>query len=314
MPKSAGAEEDNLDAVSCLSASECEATGYAELTGDKHVTLAEQWNGTAWSIQSTPTNEGNDSDLVGVSCVSAKECIASGFSEPGGAAAALTEEWNGKEWKVKTTAKLPKEDKESWFEGVSCPSAKHCIAVGKVNVGTEGIQPLIESYNGSKWTLQSTPVPEDSSGAQLSSVSCSATSACTAVGEYDDLTENGERPLIERYNGTSWQLQEAASPVGKPAPKGSHWTLGAVSCPTSSSCVATGSYAKSASGETLLLGEEWNGSRWELALPEDRSGMALNSLQGVSCTSALVCTAVGYSQKELPYGPTETLAERIWEQ
>ena len=123
-PKSTGASEDNLEAVSCLSASECEATGYAELAKGKHVTLAEQWNGTAWSVQSTPTTEGNDSTLVSVSCVSGSECIASGFSTSSGKHKALVRLWNGKEWTVQTTAKLPKEDKESWFASVSCPKRK----------------------------------------------------------------------------------------------------------------------------------------------------------------------------------------------
>jgi hypothetical protein len=74
-----------------------------------------------------------------------------------------------------------------------------------------------------------------------------------------------ERALIERYNGTSWQLQEAANPVGKPAPKELHWALDAVSCPTSGSCVTVGYCAESATARKLLLGEEWNGTSWELA-------------------------------------------------
>ena len=94
------------------------------------------------------------------------------------------------------------------------------------------------------------PWLENSLEARLSGVSCSATSACTAVGWYDNATEKGDRALVERYNGTSWQLQESPSPVGKPAPEESHWELTAVSCPTSSSCVAVGSYDESRSGQT----------------------------------------------------------------
>jgi hypothetical protein len=124
------------------------------------VTLAEHWNGTAWSIQATPANTGNDSDLVNVSCASASECVADGFSLPSvGKKAALVELWNGTEWKVQTTATLPKGDEQSWFDGISCPSAKDCIAVGGVVSTVEGIVPLIESWNGSKWTLQSAPGP-----------------------------------------------------------------------------------------------------------------------------------------------------------
>ena len=298
-PKSTGASEVNLESVSCRSASECEATGYAELAGNKHVTLAERWNGTAWSVQSTPINKGENSNLVSVSCASASECVASGFSQPSiGIFAPLAELWNGKEWKILTTATLPKEDEQPRFESISCPSAKDCIAVGGFFSTSMGSVSLVESYNGSTWTLQSTPTPEHSIGAGLTGVSCSASSACTAVGGYDNYAESGERALIERYNGTSWQLQESPSPVGKPAPKESHWELKAVSCPTSSSCVTVGSYAESRSGQTHLLGEEWNGSRWELALPVDRTGVWSDEARGVSCSAALTCTLAGLSRKE----------------
>ncbi len=308
-PKSTGAQEDNLESVSCRSASECEATGYAEVAEGKHITLAERWNGTAWSIQSTPT-EGNDSDLVSVSCASASECVASGLHLSGSPVKhlPLVESWNGKEWKVLTTATLPKEDEQSWLESVSCPSAKDCTAVGSVHTKLY-ILPLVETYNGSTWTVQSTPTLENSLEARLSGVSCSATSACTAVGWYDNATEKGDRALVERYNGTSWQLQETASPVAKPAPEGSHWTLAGVSCPTSSSCVTVGSYAESASGKNLLLGEEWNGSRWELAQPVDRTTGLYDEARGVSCSAALTCTLAGLTQKE-NYA-SETLAERM---
>jgi hypothetical protein len=310
-PKSAGAKADRLESVACRSASECEATGYAEVAEGKHVTLAERWNGTAWSVQSTPTVS-NNSDLVSVSCPSASECVADGIDISGATRSTLVELWNGKEWKIQTTAKLPKEDEEPWFESISCPSSKHCTAVGIVfDTKLEEGVPLVESWNGSTWTVQSTPVPETSLEAQLDGVSCSATSACTAVGEYYSSTEEAYRVLIERYNGTSWQLQESPSPVGKPAPKESHWSLDAVSCPTSGSCVAIGSYAESASARSLLLGEEWNGSRWELALPTDRTnaGVLYDQPHAVSCSAALTCTLAGVTWKEK--NNTETLAERM---
>ena len=106
---------------------------------------------------STPT-EGNDSDLVSVACASPSECVASGLHLSGSPVKhlPLVESWNGKEWKVLTTATLPKEDEQSWLESVSCPSAKDCTAVGSVHAELY-ILPLVETYNGSTWTVQSTP-------------------------------------------------------------------------------------------------------------------------------------------------------------
>ncbi|HTU77643.1 MAG TPA: hypothetical protein VMF09_02665, partial [Solirubrobacteraceae bacterium] len=108
------------------------------------------------------------------------------------------------------------------------------------------------------------------------------------------------------------QIRRRLSPIGKPAPAGSYWAFDTVSCPTSGSCVAVGSYAESADGQRHLLGEEWNGSRWELAPPVDRTGVRYDEPRGVFCSAALTCALVGFSWKE--DNKTETLAERMWEQ
>jgi hypothetical protein len=47
--------DDDLDGISCVSASNCTATGtYANATGTVSKTLAEHWNGSTWNIQATP--------------------------------------------------------------------------------------------------------------------------------------------------------------------------------------------------------------------------------------------------------------------
>jgi hypothetical protein len=56
--------------------------------------------------------------------------------------------------------------------------------------------PLAETWDGSTWTIQSTPV---SSGG-LSAVSCTSATVCTAVGKYE--TSSGSQvTLAERYSG-----------------------------------------------------------------------------------------------------------------
>ena len=307
--KTAGALEDVFEAISCISATECEAAGHAELSGGKFVTLAEVWNGTIWSAQTTPANKGEDSVLDSIACVSAKECIATGYYLPTlGKTTPLAEIWNGTAWKVQTLATLPKEDETAWLASLSCPSAKHCVAVGGADNSIYGEVSLVESWNGSKWTLQTTPRPEHSIGEQLHGVSCSAASACTAVGEFNSVTEEGKRALIERYNGTSWGLQQAASPFSGSAPKGSGWELNAASCPSSSSCIAVGTYTESSTAGKQALGEEWNGTRWALAPAIQRPGVVSNEPTSVSCTAELACTFVGISWKK--ENKTETLAER----
>lgn len=91
-------------------------------------------------------------------------------------------------------------------------------------------------------------------------------------------------------------LASAAKPVDR---------LAAVSCPTGSMCVAVGTVT--VGSDVGMLAERWNGRRWAVMHLARPAGAISAGLTGVSCTSALACTAVGYD-----YGPGEngTLAER----
>ena len=78
-PTPTGASSTALDGVSCVSASACTAVGYYN-NSTASVTLAERWNGTKWSIERTPNPNGaSNSELDGVSCVSASACTAVGY-------------------------------------------------------------------------------------------------------------------------------------------------------------------------------------------------------------------------------------------
>ena len=74
---------DVLTGISCTSASACTAVGYYENNQVLEDTLAEAWNGTAWTIQSTPNNNA-DNSLLGVACTSTTICEAVGESDGDG--------------------------------------------------------------------------------------------------------------------------------------------------------------------------------------------------------------------------------------
>jgi len=83
VPRAAGASE--LNAISCTAANSCYAAGDDYQPGQPYYPdafpLAEHWNGTAWSVQATPFvnfDGGVDNYLLGVSCVSATACEATG--------------------------------------------------------------------------------------------------------------------------------------------------------------------------------------------------------------------------------------------
>jgi len=65
------------------------------------------------------------------------------------------------------------------------------------NAGT--FMTLAEHWNGSSWSVQSTPNPPGATGSNFAGVSCPTTIACLGVGWYLDASAN-EFPLAEQYS------------------------------------------------------------------------------------------------------------------
>jgi hypothetical protein len=173
------------------------------------------------------------------------------------------------------------------LDAVSCSSADACTAVGSfVNVLGK-TTPLAERWDGSSWTVQSTPNPPGATSATLSAVSCWSATVCTAVGSY--VTALGKTtPLAERWDGTSWAVQHALTPPGAAA-----GSLRGIWCVTASACLAVGSFV-SGSGTTTVLVEIGDGGSWRLQNASAPDGAAASALAGVSCLPPSGCTAVGY--------------------
>ena len=195
--------DDNvLNGVSCINASDCVAVGSAANTdGGNSQTLIEIWNGRLWSIVPSPNPiNGSSPELLDVSCASVAGCMAVGDSSPTAIAfgdsfvAALAESWNGRSWAIVPTP--PEVLGQFGFVGpdvldsVSCISTADCTAAGATNRDSHpddplGGQALVESWNGTAWSdiaeLDPIGVPSQS-GSVLQSLSCVNAAACTAVG------------------------------------------------------------------------------------------------------------------------------------
>ena len=68
-----------------------------------NVTLAEQWNGSDWSIVTTPNPSPSVDNLSAVACTGASDCWAVGFASAGLLVNTLAEHWNGSTWSIVTT-------------------------------------------------------------------------------------------------------------------------------------------------------------------------------------------------------------------
>jgi hypothetical protein len=270
----------SLYAVSCVSASSCVAVGQYT-TGGVIKTLAEHWNGTTWSIKTTVNLAGASSNrLGGVSCVSASSCVAVGASTKSGATKTLVEQYNGTSWAVKPS---PAPGTFSLFTAVSCASATSCEAVGP-NIGGGGPPPLTAHFDGTSWVQKMAPNPAGAVSTVLTSVSCSSTTNCIAAGNYFDGTANA-KPLTESWNGTGWSVLSTPLPAGA-----SSTLLFSISCSTTG-CEAVGSQV--VSGVTKSLVEWWDGTSWSVLSSPNPLNATSTSLRGVSCLATYGCIAAG---------------------
>src|SRR5262249_14222180 len=275
-----GASRSYLNGVSCLSPGSCTAVGNYQSGKHAHVTLAERWNGTSWSIQATPNPPAPRAGLSAVSCLSASFCTAVGAqTSRWQSQTPLAQAWNGTAWSIEHTP-APASATQSFLFGVACPAATNCFSAGQGG-GNAGSAPLVQHWDGATWSIPRTPVTPGFHGS-LYGISCTSGTACTAVGE--SFTSHGGRTLAERWNGSSWSVQQTRN---VPRPRDS--LLDAVSCASASSCVAVGIAGTSPAAP---LAEVWNGTSWSIRMPA--AGQGGSGLAGVSCTSASNCIAVGF--------------------
>jgi hypothetical protein len=93
-----------LSGVSCHTATSCIAVGRFETpTGSFKIpskTLAERWDGTEWSIVSSPSPGPKVNSLSAVSCWAEKHCFAVGTYKASSTNHSLTERWNGTKWLI----------------------------------------------------------------------------------------------------------------------------------------------------------------------------------------------------------------------
>jgi hypothetical protein len=283
-----------LNGVSCASVTACVAVGYSGTSTGASKALIESWNGTSWSVVPSPHPASSSTVLYGVSCLSAAACTAVGAYYPlnSGQFKTFVESWDGSAWSVVPSPSPGSE--YNVLSALSCVSAAACTAVGyDYDTPTEQ-RTLIESWNGSAWSV--VPSPNRPSGNILDGVSCGSPTVCTAVGYHGD--RRSTRALIESWNGTAWSL------VTSPNPGSDYDDLYGVSCPSATACTAVGQYSNPGVEETLI--ESWNGTKWTVT-PSPSPGTR-DMLNGVSCAAAATCTAAG-SNAHNSQSPPETLIE-----
>jgi hypothetical protein len=266
-----------LDAVSCPTSTTCIAVG-----SDRGGALAEIWSGGSWTIQPTEFSVG----LGAVSCASPTDCMAVGTSIGGVTDVPFAARLEGSTWSAQP---LPSLNGDGDFFTVSCSAPDACTAGGSINDlsgSPSGTQPLVERWDGSHWTLQTTPWLAN--GGEITGISCPSASACTAVASPD---LPGAASLAEGWDGNNWTTEYV------PEPSNGNNLLGSVSCASATACTAVGSFTAASDQSIGPAVEAWDGSIWTIqpvpSGPGPTVGLVESTLGGISCPSPGLCVAVG---------------------
>ena len=168
---------------------------------------------------------------------------------------------------------------------LSCPRKGWCMATGASNSGGKGA--FFAIISGNRLELHRT-----AQVGAFSTIDCRSPTLCVGVGLY-----SGGRFAAAAWNGTSWLAMRTPGVLGQE---------GAISCPTTTYCMAVGSsFGRTGPGPGAM---QWDGSAWRPTPnptgkfgtpPRCPSGRCPEppirspSLTSVSCASPTECIALG---------------------
>ena len=175
------------------------------------VSLAEHWNGSAWSIVSVPTppltlGEIYGEDLLSVSADSPSDAWVVGnfvTFNPFSSSGPVAHHWNGQAWSAPVA--LP--------SGVSL--LQSVVALSPTNARAAGVNNNSASqllhWNGTKWSIVAGPTLPQGNTVTFTDLSASSASDIWAIGQGSN--GEGSGPLFAHFNGTTWQQITSSTDV-----------------------------------------------------------------------------------------------------
>ncbi|HVB23948.1 MAG TPA: hypothetical protein VNG51_18575 [Ktedonobacteraceae bacterium] len=289
-----------LEGVTALSKQDIWTVGgHNDFNNTHHLTLAENWNGTKWSVSPT-VDKSTETELLAVSAVSANDVWAVGTYQKGNVPGkSLTEHWNGASWQVIPSPNVA--GKDNWLVAVAAHAPNDVWAVGYSEVNLGNYQTLTEHWNGTNWSIIPS-INVGSVGDIFSSVVDVSAKDVWAVG---DATVNfsASQTLVEHWNGVKWKV------VSSPSVPSLENQLSGVSALSAQDIWTVGSATDNTSGAVETLVEHWDGTQWSIVSSPNPPGqqVPIDGLQSVATVSANDVWAVGYHQNAK--GMLRTLTE-----
>jgi hypothetical protein len=282
--------------TSCSSASACLGIGLAvnPKTLGSQVTLA--WKGSAWRKLALPipAKGAMAVELTGVSCareVKQPSCVAVGdYVSKSGDSSVFAVAWTGGALRLLPVPRLPKGVADVYFDGLSCVSARHCVALGVGIATSNGAFPLLfETWDGTGWTVKTKDLPTVDDFPDLNGISCATPTYCVLVGGLQQGGNDKQNAYAARWNGTSLSRLTVPVPAGIAAP-----SLAAVSCSSTAFCAVTALNFSATSGPTgTAFTDILRDGNWSLAKVAWPKGTKTSQLLTLSCLSPTWCIAAG---------------------
>jgi hypothetical protein len=294
VPAAGGTANDPaLGAVTTLSARDVWSVG---TTGtDSLATLSEHFDGSSWTAVATPNTSRLNNSLIDVAAVAPDDIWAVGSSStsmgPDARQFTLAEHWDGSAWSIVHTPN-PQPDfgagnpVNSVLTGVAAFGPDDVWAVGESSdVNSLGSRPLVEHWDGTRWTA--VRVPHPGQFGRLRSISGVSADDIWAVGDRESV--GNQVSLIEHFNGTTWS--KVSSPNVGPFVN----TFTRVSATSATDVWAVGFhlavFGANEVNQTSVL--HWNGRKWSV-VESPSVNEQNNFLDGVVGTSAKDAWAVGF--------------------
>ncbi len=292
---SVGTTDNELRAVSAISADDAWAVGYVGDNTSGFRSLTEHWDGSTWSVVPSSNPSAILNFLYGVIAVAPDDVWAVGeqrVTDMQGAT--LIEHWDGTAWSV-VPSPNPDDGIYVHLLGVTALAPDDVWAVGFKQTLYDDLT-LILHWDGSTWSIVPSPNP-DPSADYLYAVAGTTGDDVWAVGTYD---LEHDRSLALHWDGTAWHV------VAVPDVGTADNSLYAAAALAPDDVWAVGVYVTYQGTNRIehTLTQHWDGVAWSAVASPD-VGSVSNSLDGLATLSAHDIWAVGIASN----GADETLTE-----
>lgn len=285
---------DSLSGVTAIAANNVWAVGSYNDVSNNQLTLIEHWNGSTWSIVSSPNVASVGNGLSSISAISATDIWAVGTLSGNSGVQTLFEHWDGTNWSINSSQGT------GYLTGVAAIASNNVWAVGSVS-GPNLIQTLVEHWNGTAWSV----VPSASPAPLINTLNGVAAISANNVWAAGDGTNSPApsaefTPIIEHWNGASWSV--VTSPMA-----GTSDFINGIAAVSASNMWVVGDYRTGTDpqGPYFTLIEHWNGTKWSVVKSPSPGSMAsdLTAVAHVPATHSV--WSVGFTQGSISQTLTE---------